>query len=338
MARPNFADPLPLIFLDNIIGEPLPPIDWDIEPLLAHGDRLVVFGEFGSMKSWLLLDLGLHLAAGWPWLGKFRVPAARRVLYLDEEMNERTLRRRMRRLALGASSTFTIEGIPFAALSRMGMRFDASGADKLLTALETTAFDPDVIIVESLRRVMGGAEKEAQDVSAFWRNVEPILHAGKTLVITHHMRKPRSKRDQAYRDRASGSTDILAGADSAYAVERLGKDRVVIQCVKSRETEEPGPIFVALAADNDDGPAQMVCCEQTAAGSPGIGKLEEGIRLATAFLKEKGGVARTGEVTARLTEFGVAQRTAERILPILVERGRLQRLSHGCWQLTEGAG
>jgi RecA-family ATPase len=39
------------------------------------------------MKSWLLLDPGLHLAAGKPWLGKFSIPHPRKVLYVDEEMS-----------------------------------------------------------------------------------------------------------------------------------------------------------------------------------------------------------------------------------------------------------
>jgi integrase len=57
-----------LIAFDTIMKETLPPIDWLVEPLVPHGGRVVLYGEFGCMKSWVLLHLGLHIAAGRDWL------------------------------------------------------------------------------------------------------------------------------------------------------------------------------------------------------------------------------------------------------------------------------
>jgi RecA-family ATPase len=142
---------------------------WDVEPLIVQGDRVIIHGEFGSLKSWLLLHLGLNLAAGHSWLGKFSISQPRRVLYVDEEMNERTLRRRVKRL--GQRASLTNIPIPFQMLSRVGVGFDEKGADKLLKALAGAGFDPDVIIVDALRRVLLGNENQAEDVGQFWRNV-----------------------------------------------------------------------------------------------------------------------------------------------------------------------
>src|SRR5262245_58098274 len=94
--------PLPLISFERIMAEELPPIDWIVDGLIAQGDRVIVYGEFRSMKSWLLLHLGLSMAAGRPWLGNFGITSPRPVLYVDEEMSERTLRRRVKRLGQGA--------------------------------------------------------------------------------------------------------------------------------------------------------------------------------------------------------------------------------------------
>src|SRR5262245_18882979 len=93
---------VPLLSFAQIITEPIPPVDWLVEPLMAQGNRVVVYGEFGSYKSWTLLDLALHLAGGRPWLGRFPVPSPRRVLYVDEEMAQPELRRRIQQLARGA--------------------------------------------------------------------------------------------------------------------------------------------------------------------------------------------------------------------------------------------
>src|SRR5262245_25237865 len=138
---PPLPDPLPLLSFDQIMTELPEPVEWIVEPLVGHGERVVLFGEFGSMKSWVLLDLGLHVAAGRPWLGKFHVPGPRRVLYVDEEMNLATLRRRIVRLGLGAEFEGTL---PFTTLSRIGIRFTSPFvAKQLLERLDGAGFDPE---------------------------------------------------------------------------------------------------------------------------------------------------------------------------------------------------
>jgi RecA-family ATPase len=57
-----------------------------IEPLIAQGERSVIYGEYGSLKSWILLDMAMHMAAGKDWLGHFKISKPRKVLYIDEEM------------------------------------------------------------------------------------------------------------------------------------------------------------------------------------------------------------------------------------------------------------
>src|SRR5262245_2539774 len=53
-----------LLSLDAILSEPIPPVEWVVEPLIGIGNRVVVYGEWGSYKSWGLLDLALRIAAG----------------------------------------------------------------------------------------------------------------------------------------------------------------------------------------------------------------------------------------------------------------------------------
>jgi RecA-family ATPase len=72
--RPQLKRLLPLVSFDTIMREALPPINWLADPLIQHGTRTVMFGDFGCKKSWLLLDLALHIAAGRPWLGTFAIP------------------------------------------------------------------------------------------------------------------------------------------------------------------------------------------------------------------------------------------------------------------------
>jgi hypothetical protein len=329
----RLSSPLPLISFETIIKEPLPPIAWEVEPLFAQGDRVLVYGRSGSMKSWLLLHLGLHLAAGSPWFGKFDIPQSRRVLYVDEEMSERTLRRRVGRLGIGAG--FEDMPLPFQAMSRMGVRFDAAGAEELLRALDESACDPQVVIVEALRRVLDGNENEAKDVSAFWRNVEPIVEAGKTLIISHHMRKgsTRSKADSF--ELASGSSDLLAGVDAAFAVKREKRDAITIEPVKSREVEESAAFAVSLIDEGGDSPVEMRLEGFMAHARPLGEERRETSSLVMAFLAlQPERTARTGEIISHLEGRGVSERSGERAIRELAEQGRIAKVKQGVWQFV----
>src|SRR5262249_44010054 len=186
------------------------PPSWLVEPLISNGSRVVVYGEWGSYKSWGLLDLGLSISARTAWLEKFPIPSPRRVLYVDEEMSERVLRRRIKRLASGMEGT---SPAIFRALSRQGVRLTAAGATRLLENLQASDFDPEVVIVETLRRVFVGNENEAKDVAEFWRVADVILKAGKTLIVSHHMKKPSANGGDDVKHRASGSATQSCGAN-----------------------------------------------------------------------------------------------------------------------------
>ncbi len=49
MSFVDLVSPLPLISFEQIMEEPLPPIDWLVEQLIAQGDRVMFYGEFGSL-------------------------------------------------------------------------------------------------------------------------------------------------------------------------------------------------------------------------------------------------------------------------------------------------
>lgn len=332
LSGPGMGDaPLPLLSFHDIIKDALPPVDWLIEPIIANGDRIVVYGQFGSLKSWLLLQLGLSVAAGQPWLSTFHIPAPQSVLYVDEEMSVRTLRRRIKRLAMG--SGLESESLSFRVLSQPGITFDARGAATLLTGLAQQSFNPNVILIETLRRVLCGNENDAEAVSAFWKNIEPLRASGKTVIISHHMRKPYKEGEQNSRYRASGSTDILAGADSAYAIELEEESLLRMTCVKSRNAEEPKPFYVSLKDSDIDGPILMHF-EGFHQDAPA--KMQEHKRvlpvLREILATAPGGTIKTRDLIRQLGERGIAERTAQRALTSARERGEVTPLRHGVWQ------
>jgi len=319
--------------------EEMPPIDWLVEPLIAQGDRVMVFGEFGSFKSWGLLDLGLHLAHGRDWLGTFPIGRARRVLYVDEEMAERLLRRRVTRLtkAMGLSDPFP----DFRALSRNRVQLAPDGVKDLLVALAASGFDPEVVIIETFRRVFEGDESSAKEVAAFWRGVEPIVSKGITLIISHHMRKSGRRanwKPGQTRDRISGSTDLLAGVDDALSFERKARDAFIVEHVKCREEEEVKPFVVTFIEDGrqgpvslrkDGGPSELVRRE---------GQADRAARLIEDFLIScPDQTAATHQILEKEDEWGVSSTTLERVLGTLTKSGRLQQPGRGTYGLADAS-
>lgn len=327
------SDDLKLVSYSSILRYELPPVDWVIDDLIAARDRTVVYGEFGSFKSWLLLHLAIHIAAGQFWLGQFKIARPMSVLYVDEEMNQRTLRWRIKRLGMGAGLAH--HDLPFKALSRAGITFDEDGAETLLDLLKDNDFDPDIIIVEALRRVIVGSESDAVDVGKFWRHVEPILRAGKTLIISHHMKKP-GKADRS-RDRASGSTDIIAGADSAFAINRThGTPFIEMECVKSRECEEVPPFELEFLSESKTGPAALKflgvaertnAATATKADRTALDKLMD-------FLADQNREGTTSDILKHLKGLGIPPRTVQRALKLGRKLKVLLRPRRGLYRLA----
>ena len=243
----------PLLTLRDILLTPLPPVEWDCEPIIPHHRRVVMFGEFGALKSWILLHLGLHLAKGASWLGTFPVTTPRNVLYIDEEMAEEDLRRRVKLLCSGMQASPDEFPADFRAFSRVGVTFDALGAYRLMAHLKRHAYEPSVVIVESLVRVLVGSENLSWDVAAFWRNVEPILRGGSTIIVSHHMGKVSPDAPEPkLRGRARGSTEILAGCDVGWGVEIVEEGSVSrLTCVKTRASRTPQGFRVTVTGTED---------------------------------------------------------------------------------------
>lgn len=318
-----------LISFRRIVEEPLPPIEWVIEPLIPHHNRVVVFGEFGSMKSWLLIDMGLHIASGTPWLSNYAVPEPRSVLYIDEEMPEYELRRRVKRLGVGA--VLNGKDLPFRATSHLGLKFFNEGkTDELLKSLKGEGFDPDVVIVETLRRVLKGNENEAADVGEFWHSVSPILAAGKTLIVSHHMRKANAGFREAVRDRASGSTDILAAADCAFAVTRAEGHLLKVQCVKSRTVKEPEPFLFRLVDDEDTDSIHLTTEGEYEMAEEGQTEVKKATVLIESYYERAGDASvKTSDLYAHLESEGIKRRTIERAHGLYKRSGKIEQVRRG---------
>lgn len=319
-----------LIMFDDVISAPIAPPTWVIEPFIAEGDSVILAGEWGSLKTFTLMHWMLAIASGINPLGPFTIPSGRRVLYVDEEMGERKCRARLQRLAHGMGLS---KGVPAALLVKSGIKFTVPGMGTLLDFAGKAGLGVgDVVIFDSFRKGLVGSENEQQDVGLFWDSVEYLKRAGLTLILPHHMRKPRSKHEST-RHRASGNTSIQAGADSVIAVERPSAKLPQINVIqdKNREADEFSPFGMSFTFEGTTGP--ITVAYGPAVGRKGAAGDEPSYRFRIlAFLQSEPGLHATKAIADGT---GLEEGSGfYKALKELKEAGLAQSPAKGAWMAT----
>lgn len=196
--------------------------------VLYAGETSVTFGESGAGKSFVMLDLAFHVAAGLPWQSKPVKQGA--VIWLAAEGGFGVYKR-----ILALKERYGVEDVPLYVLQRPvdllhEDRKEVAGFIKLIqeTQKEIGA-DVVLVIIDTLNRVMaGGNENGPEDMGHLLDNfdrikfaVGPKLH----LNIVHHTGLTLG--------RARGHTSLKAAADTEIEVSKPGRFLVK----KSRDEE-----------------------------------------------------------------------------------------------------
>jgi hypothetical protein len=82
----------------------LDPIDFIIEPILPVNNSAMIYSPTGAGKTYVMLYMAYCVAIGAPDCFVWPVPAARRVVYIDGEMDAATLQERLGEIAHGWGS------------------------------------------------------------------------------------------------------------------------------------------------------------------------------------------------------------------------------------------
>lgn len=175
--------------------------------ILSAGGRLLIAGPPKAGKSLLANHLGLSLAAGIPFLGKFGVDHPTRVLLLDRELSKSSLFSRMEALAEwrpGYRAAFDNLMIDHDHL----LRLDQPGAKDLLLNL-ITYNGAEVVILDTAYKFFGGDMEKSNAVKqAFSVLDELIAETGCAFILTHHQRKA----GQGEKSHGAADPDRVAGS------------------------------------------------------------------------------------------------------------------------------
>lgn len=164
------------------------PIVWLIKGFLDAFSLAVLFGDPGSMKSFLAIGIGLCIAANQAWHG-YQVRKTGTVFYIAGE-GFAGLSRRIKAWAIW--HRLSLENVPFFVSDRPAQFLDAERAAEVVAAVDALQEQhgpPVLIIIDTLNRNFGpGNESDTADMTKFIAAIDEHLRCRYqcAVLIVHH--------------------------------------------------------------------------------------------------------------------------------------------------------
>ena len=236
----------------------LGPIDWVVEGYIENQSVGMLFGDPGSYKSFLAIDIGLHCAAGRLWHDK-AVKQGPVVFVAGEGFGG--LSRRVAAWGEHYGVDFASESVPFYVSRQAASLYDMDSALDVCAAIEALVtglggVNPVLIVIDTLARNFGaGDENSTADMNRFIDHVDVYLKArfGCSVLLVHHT-------GHANKERARGAMALKGALDFEYRVERSQElataTTVGVINTKMKDAEQPGALWleaiaVEIDAEND---------------------------------------------------------------------------------------
>ncbi len=261
ISSPILPAKLPCLFdsLDDLLAEDIKP-EWLVKGYFEHKTTILIFGEPGSLKSFLALDIALCVAIGYRWCDKKTHQGP--VFYLAGE-GKSGIKRRVRAWLKDRRIKHST-GLPFYS-SRVAVHLDRPETIvRLISDVKLLCEKhgpPEAVVIDTLAKAFGaGDESSSKDMSLFLRNIETgirdILQC--TVFIVHHS-------GHSNKGRARGASTLPAGVDSYFLVTRM-KDSLNITLHRPGKmkdgTPPPDTLFhgriITLGKDLDGDPITSV--------------------------------------------------------------------------------
>ena len=219
---------------------------WLVKYVIPEGMG-VIFGQSGTFKSFIALDLALHITYGMQWLGQKTIKAD--VVYVSAEGGGGVSKRiQAWHEARGmdwrkCSLKVVIDHItPDTDFVRLRKEIESIGGARL-------------IILDTFSQIFEGDENSAESVSEFLRLLSRTLlkPLGSTIILIHHVGHSEDSRPR-------GSSAITANADFLYSVSRTKGERIAIfENTKMKDADLFLPVNfhaskIDLGADQDGDP------------------------------------------------------------------------------------
>ena len=178
-----------------------PPNDPVIDGIFDMGDKAELIGGSKQKKSLTTIELALHVATGRNWLG-LTIPKRRRVLYVNLELRDGWIWRRIRRACRA-------HGIGADELRGWLTVVNARSRGEIIRhhLVELAAReDADLVVVDPRYKLQlpGESENAGEGIGEILNLFDRVAEDGRALLVVHHDPKGDGG-DRAIADRGGGS-------------------------------------------------------------------------------------------------------------------------------------
>jgi hypothetical protein len=207
--------------------------EWLIKPILDKRSLSMIFGDAGTMKSFLATDLGLSIATGKDW-HDHETRQSGPVFFIAGEGFGGMPRR------IKAWETYhktDLHGVPFYVSDRPGRFLDKNGVGEIVKAVDELVKEngkPVLVIIDTLNRNFGGGdENSTADMTRFISAVDVLRTRYQcAILIIHHSGLSAT-------ERARGASALRAALDWEYRLQKNANGIRILTCTKSKDHTEP---------------------------------------------------------------------------------------------------
>lgn len=259
------------VFPEEWLTKELPPLEWVVDGFIPKGTINFISGRGGIGKSYILMELGLALAQGRPFLRHFPVSRQYKVLYLDLEMTERQIIRRIGRMVKGEEAISPGLNEFLDIRTDLHIKVQPNGQPLVDLIGESGA---EIVLVDSLLQAFRTDSKDQDAPYKFFDSTKDIKNYA-TLIFLAHWRKPIANGGKEI----NNSGDALKGPaawrdviDQHIACKQGKKpDSLILEPEKCRDMDETHPQFVVEWSHTDPdiecGPFRMIYEEDVTSSS-----------------------------------------------------------------------
>ena len=224
--------------------------EWLVKKLFPARGVAAIFGKPGSLKSFIALDLALHVALGWSWAGR----AVRQgpAIYVASEgapgLRKRIGGAKVAKSPLPADVPFYLVETP------PNLGTGEADREALIEAITSQGVRPGVLVLDTLAQSLGGADENGAGMTQFVANATGLAAHFKCLVIAiHHAAL-------ADGNRMRGHSSLLGAVDAAMLCEKADDALEARLTLQKSKDDASGEQLVArlstidLGLDSDHDP------------------------------------------------------------------------------------
>lgn len=253
------------------IAADLPRSTWLLRPYIERNAIGILYGDFGTYKSFVVLDWSMRIALGLPALGHSWPAPRAEVLFISAE--GRGLAQRLRGWCIrnfpGEDYADVLKRAPVYCVEHPVNLSDPGSALALVESVNAMGITPGLIVIDTMSRNSDGKiEHSTTDAGAYLTIIDQGLRAryGCGVLLTHHV-------GHVEKGRIRGPIVLAANTDALIRIERSdGEQRIATVTVdRLKDAEPPAPqglraCIVEIGESDEDGqPITTLALEATEA-------------------------------------------------------------------------